>query len=68
MIITDTQKEIVHAAETDLAAAGTEDIARLWIQRGVGLIVSTCCAEHRREQLEDALAFIQHQLDKARPH
>ena len=55
MQITDREKQIVFHAEEELAAARTEHIARLWIQRGVGLIVSTsCCKEHKIEDLEES--------------
>ena len=40
MEVTDREKQIVTQAEAELAASGTDDIARLWIQRGVGLIVA----------------------------
>ena len=34
MQITDREKQIVERAEEELVAAGIEDVARVWIQRG----------------------------------
>jgi hypothetical protein len=61
MQITDREKQIVEHAEEELAGAGTEDVARLWIQRGVGLIVAK--SPNKVEELEEAKAFIQSCLD-----
>lgn len=68
MRITDVEKQIVTDAEDALAAVGNENVARLWIQRGVGLIVATSCQQHKVEQLQEARDFIQDMLDQARPH
>jgi hypothetical protein len=66
MHITDREKQIVERAEAELTAAGAEDIGKLWIQRGVGLIVSTSCHEHKIEQLEEVMDFVQACLADAR--
>ena len=64
MQITDNEKQIVERAEDELITAGTQDIARLWIQRGVGLIVSG--EGSKIEELEEAEKFIQACLVDAR--
>ncbi len=64
MEITDREKQIVTQAEAELAASGTDDIARLWIQRGVGLIVAK--SPNKIEDLEEVLAFVQACLADAR--
>lgn len=64
MEITDQEKGIVARAEAELAASGTNDIARLWIQRGVGLIVAK--SPNKIEELEEVLAFVQACLADAR--
>jgi predicted Fe-Mo cluster-binding NifX family protein len=59
MIITDLQTEIIEHCETTLKAAGTPDLARLWIQRGVDLIVSRRKGKDRIQHLKNAHRLIE---------
>ena len=59
IVITDTEKQIVEDAEAKLLRASCPNVARVLIQRGMGLHLLSLSGEALREEKRRILRFVE---------